>query len=133
MRNAFSLLEMVIVVMILGVLAAIAIPRLTSGSVNDKAYMDVAMQFDHNLDSGVSMYLMNYKRPPTNFMSWVALGSGTGGTNYVRLGPLRRNLANPDGDIMVDGQTLRLVFKNGLTAEYRIDGSGNVSSTYSKP
>jgi type II secretion system protein G len=36
-RQAFSLLELVIVIVILGILAAIAIPRMSSGSENAKA------------------------------------------------------------------------------------------------
>lgn len=132
-RHGFSLLELVITVVIIGLVAAIAIPRFSSAGIQDRAYDDMARQFGHDLDSGVSMYLMDYKRPPTNFMSWVALGDGTGGSNYIKMGPVRHNLADPTADVMVDSQTLRLRFKNGLVAQYSIDGSGNVQATYTRP
>ncbi|MCY2927739.1 MAG: type II secretion system protein [Planctomycetota bacterium] len=133
MRHGFSLLELVITVVIIGLLAAIAIPRFSAGGIQDRAYDDAAKQFGHDLDSGVSLYILDYKRPPSSFYSWVALGEGTGGSHYVKLGSVRHNLADPAADVMVDSQTLRLQFKSGLVAQFHIDNQGNITATYTKP
>ena len=53
----------------------------------------------------------------------------------MRLGgpDIRLLMSNPQADVLQAGNTIRLEYKNGLVAEYRIDANGKITATYSGP
>lgn len=132
-RRGFTLLEVLIVVVIIGILASMV--ALRYDGVQDSAFMTSAKDIEKRLEAGATMYVSQYSRPPSSFYSWVAVGDGGTKKNYVRLGgpDIRLLMKNPQTDVLQSGNTIRLEYKNGLVAEYRIDSNGKITATYSGP
>lgn len=133
-NRGFTLVEIMIVVVVLGILASIVVGRYVK--TTDSAYDAHAHTLEKTLQNGLSMYLANYKRPPSYFFNWVALSEGGSQRNYVRIdGSARAMLKNPAADVMSnDGRTLTMTYKSGLVATYTLDPSaGTISATYTNP
>ena len=83
-NRAFSLVELVIVLVIIGVIAAIAVPRLTRGATNASA---TALAADlAALRNAVELYRAEHEGAfPTvaNFVNQMTQFSDTGGTNFA--------------------------------------------------
>lgn len=127
----FSLLELVLVVVIIGIISAIAVPRLSSGT--DNAYKAKAMQLDKSLENGIILYLREYGEMPKSFESWVGFTASASDNNYLNLEPIRPLVKDPTAGFRIDSQTIRIEFKSGLIVQYNIDTSGNLTSTYTDP
>jgi prepilin-type N-terminal cleavage/methylation domain-containing protein len=131
--SGFTLVEILIVVIVLGILAAIVVPQFASSA--DDAYRVTALGFERALVSGVAVYLGSQKHYPANFFNWVAYSEGGSSTNIVRIGNnLRSQLTNPD-DNVVNGAAniITLHFRNGLVATYTIDNTGRIQGSYAGP
>lgn len=83
-NRAFSLVELVIVLVIIGVIAAIAVPRLTRGATNASA---TALAADlAAMRNAVELYRAEHEGAfPTvaNFVNQMTQFSDTGGTNFA--------------------------------------------------
>ncbi len=83
-NRAFSLVELVIVLVIIGVIAAIAVPRLTRGATNASATALAANLAA--LRNAVELYRAEHEGAfPTvaNFVNQMTQFSDTGGTNFA--------------------------------------------------
>jgi general secretion pathway protein G len=78
-RKGFTLVEILIVVIILGILAAIVIPQFTNAST-DARKSNMASQ-DQTIKSQISLYMLQHgDTPPTLQTSWVQLMGVTNAT-----------------------------------------------------
>ncbi|MEM9348040.1 MAG: prepilin-type N-terminal cleavage/methylation domain-containing protein [Planctomycetota bacterium] len=129
--SAFSLIELVLVVVIIGIISAIAVPRLSSGT--DNAYKAKALQLDKSLENGIVLYLREYGELPKSFKSWVGATKDASADNYLNLEPIRPLMKDPSAAFSLNDQTIRIEFKSGLIVQYNIDNAGNLTSTYTDP
>ncbi|TWT48815.1 type II secretion system protein [Botrimarina hoheduenensis] len=74
-RRAFSLLELLAVVTILGVIAAIVLPRVTQG--NDKAKQSVCAHNTGQLNSAIERYYLDNGVWPSANLSELGVSGGT--------------------------------------------------------
>jgi len=103
-RKGFTLVELLIVVLILGALAAIAVPRILGGATSAKA--NACHANIDTINSQIELYYAKEGEWPNN------LKKVTKDTDYF-----------PDGDPIcpVTGAT----YPNALTAENRVDDSAH--------
>jgi general secretion pathway protein G len=104
-RKGFTLVELMIVVLILGALAAVAIPRIMGGAVAAKAN-GCKTNIDL-LNSQIELYYANNSAWPANLQA-----------------------VTQDTDLFPDGEPIcpvtDAVYPNALTGNNRIDASGHV-------
>ncbi len=127
-HRAFTLVELVIVVLVLGIMAAIAAPRLFS--IKDEAYLASAKSFEKNLRTAQLTYLQQQQSLPDNFTNWVSVTNKGNNQNLIELAPLRHNLADPNAQLLFEDR-ITLTYKNGLVVEYTIGDDGNIEVDYS--
>lgn len=131
-NRGFSLLEILIVVMILGILAAIVVPRFSGAT--GQAYDVTARSFERSLQNAASLYFSKTKRMPTSFYNFVNFGGSGSEMNYISItGNLRSLFADPQATVATDDRTLDFTFKNGLRARYTIDADSVIRGTYTGP
>jgi prepilin-type N-terminal cleavage/methylation domain-containing protein len=128
-RKAFTLFEIMIVVVVIGILAAVIIPNFASGA-NDARHR-VAETFGKTLETGSSLYVSQFGRVPTSFYNWVAYSEGGSTSNIVRVdSQMRRELADHNQNVMLNsGTRLELRFPGGMVARYDIDSTGKITTT----
>ena len=130
-RSAFTLIEVLIVVVLLGILAALVVPQFSSAT--DEAYNSLAHSFESALRTGKNLYFSKHEKLPTGFSSWVGGSESSSSTNLVFVETaLRRKLQDPEASV-VESQRIALTFKNGLVATYTIDNTGTIRATYVTP
>jgi len=103
-RKGFTLVELMIVVLILGALAAIAVPRIMGGAATARAN-GCATNIDL-INSQIELYFANTGSWPAN------LQAVTQDTDYF-----------PDGEPVCP--VTGLAYSNVLTANHRVDDTGH--------
>ena len=129
LRHAFTLVEILIVVIVIGILAAIAVPNFSQGT-SDARY-EVARSFGQSLTKAASMYTTQTGRIPSSFYSWVALTETGSQQNLIRVDSnLRGALKERNQDVMTNNaQTIELRFPGDMIARYTIDSNGVITTT----
>ena len=136
--EGFTLIELVIIIAVLGIIAAVAIPRYYS--VTKQAQESTVRGFGATLKEAESIYLSRIviegstRTPPVQrFSDFVALSEGASARNTVAINnSIRQLLENPSASILSgDGTTITLNLKGGASAVYRIDPStGSITEDY---
>ena len=129
--RAFSMIELVIVVAIIGVLAAIAAAKL--GRRPDGAYLASARNLERLLQDGATLYMAEMGRTPYGFRAWVAVSDRRAEGTSVHIHPnyVRALLRDPNAVVMPDRHTLRFEYANGLNVIFTISDDGSIIADYS--
>lgn len=132
-RSAFTLVELIVIIVVLAILAGVAIPKYIN--YTSRAYRAAAKDVEAQLQQARTTYIGMWGHLPYSFYSWVGWSEAGSSSNlFVFNNAVRSQLQNPTGDVYVDGNTFRLVYKNGLTATYLYDSAtGAITATYVGP
>lgn len=138
MAKGFTLIELVIIIVVLGILAAVAIPRYYD--MQSAAMESTIRTFGGSLKEASTLYLSravlegSTRKPPVqSFWDFVALSEGSSDRNTISINSSIRSLmVDPAAEVMSsDGRTLTFNLRGGKVATYTISAtSGSISETY---
>ncbi|MCX5691737.1 MAG: prepilin-type N-terminal cleavage/methylation domain-containing protein [Planctomycetota bacterium] len=131
--RGFTLVELVAVIVILAVLAGVAIPKYFDYS--NRTYLAAARDVEVQLKLARTNYIGTLQRTPSSFFSFISWYNPDNPNSFYTFDQaVRSNLADPTGNVGVDNNTARLVFKNGLVATYTFDpATGAITAVYAGP
>jgi prepilin-type N-terminal cleavage/methylation domain-containing protein len=125
MSRGFTLIELVAIIVVIGILAAVAVPTLFDA--RSAATESTVRNFGASLKSAASIYLSRalvedtQQDPPVkSFMDFVGLTEGASDRNTIRVNESIRNLLeDPEASVLSgDGLTITLQLKGGTQAIY---------------
>lgn len=139
MAKGFTLIELVIIIVVLGILAAVAIPRYVD--MQSAAMESSIRSFGGALKEASTLYLSravlegSTRKPPVqSFWDFVAVSEGSSDRNTITINAsIRELLVDPNANVMSgDGRTLTFNLRGGAIAVYSISPTtGSITESYS--
>ena len=136
MRKGFTLVELIMVIVLVGVLAVVAIPIYSN--LSNQAAEGVAKQFGGALKQAYTNYVMRLavEGMPNNvqsFYPFVDFSGHASDRNSIKIDEgMRSALADPNATVGAD-TTITLIFKSGGTAVYTFNPATKVISEQYTP
>jgi prepilin-type N-terminal cleavage/methylation domain-containing protein len=138
MSKGFTLIELVIIIVVLGILAAIAIPKYRD--MQSSAMESSVRGFGASLKEASTIYLSqavleHSTRNPLvqSFWDFVALSEGASDRNTITINnSIRHLLRDPNANVLSgDGLTITLDLKGGAVATYTFNPTNSaISDSY---